>query len=186
VSRRTLIAIVGDGSIEPGSAKEKLAEDMGRAVVDAGWCVLTGGLGGVMTAACRGARSSAAHTPGSIIGLLPRHDPADANEWIDVALPTGLDLARNLLLAHADAVVAIGGGAGTLVEMAAAWELHRLLIAFRVDGWSGRLADQPIDHRIRFPGTDDRVFGVDRAEQAIALLRERLPLYRMPHRWEAR
>lgn len=139
-----------------------------------------------MAAACRGARSSDAYMPGATIGLLPRHDTSEANEWVDVAIPTGLDLGRNLLCAHADAVVAIGGGAGTLVELAAAWELHRLIVAFRVEGWSGRLADQPIDHRIRFPGTDDRVFGVDRVEEAITLIQDRLPLYRLPDRWSAR
>jgi len=186
VSRRTLVAIIGDGDVGPDSPKDRLAEAMGRAVVSAGWTVLTGGRGGVMAAACRGARSSEAYAAGATIGLLPRDDTSEANEWVDVVIPTGLGLGRNLLCAHADAVVAIGGGAGTLIELAAAWELHRLVIAFRVDGWSGRLADQPLDHRVRFPGTDDRVFGVDRAEEAVTMIHDRLPYYSASHRWTVR
>jgi hypothetical protein len=62
--------------------------------------------------------------------------------------------------------------------MAMAWMLRRLLIAFRVEGWSGKLADARIDPRIRYNDIpDDRVYGVDRPEEAIELLDRLLPLY---------
>lgn len=108
---------------------------------------------------------------------------AAANPWVDVAIPTGLDLARNMLVAHADAIVAIGGGAGTLSELALAWQLRRLVIAYRVAGWSGRLADERIDARVRYPElAGDRVYGVDDASEVIALLEGLLPRYDRSHR----
>jgi predicted Rossmann-fold nucleotide-binding protein len=85
---------------------------------------------------------------------------------------------RNALIAHADALVAVGGGAGTLSEIALAWVHRRLVIAFRLPGWSGRVADAPLDDRRRFDTiSDDRVFGVDTAQEAVAVLRENLDAY---------
>ena len=73
--------------------------------------LVCGGLGGVMEAACRGARSEG----GTTIGLLPGTDREEANGWVVLALPTGLGEGRNALIVRAaDAVVAIGGGFGTL------------------------------------------------------------------------
>jgi uncharacterized protein (TIGR00725 family) len=174
-----IVAVIGDGTVVEGTASFALAERLGAALVDAGFRVLTGGLGGVMEAASRGGARSAAHGAGSVIALLPGHDPEDANPHVDVALATGLGHARNPIVAHADAVIAVGGGAGTLAELAFAWIHRRLVIGFRVAGWSGRLAGTRIDDRIRFPSIpDDQVFGVDTPEEAVELLRERLARYR--------
>lgn len=173
--RRHLIAVIGDASLEPGSPKAGLAEDIGRLLVDNGYRVLTGGLGGVMEAACRGARSSPKYQPGDTVGIVPGHDPAEANPFMDIAIASGLDHVRNAVVAHADAVVAIGGGAGTLAEICFAWIYKRLIIGMRVEGWSGRLADQRVDDRTRYPGlADDRVFGAATANEVIDLLRRRL------------
>jgi hypothetical protein len=178
-----IVAVVGDGTLAEGTATHALAERLGMALVDAGFRVLTGGLGGVMEAASRGAARSAAHGAGSVIALLPGHDPEDANPHVDVVLATGLGHARNAIVAHADAVIAIGGGAGTLAELAFAWIHGRLVIAFRVPGWSGRLAGTRVDDRVRFPSIpDDQVYGVDTPEQAVDLLRERLTRYRVARR----
>ena len=79
--------------------------------------LICGGLTGVMEHAARGARSAG----GLTIGLLPGEDPAEANEYIDVAIASGLGHARNAILARtADGVVALGGGLGTLSEIALA------------------------------------------------------------------
>ena len=86
-------------------------------MAEAGAGLVCGGLGGVMEAACRGARSRG----GLTLGLLPGTDRDAANGWVVVALPTGLGEARNALVVRAaDAVVAIGGGWGTLSEIALA------------------------------------------------------------------
>ena len=113
---RAWIAVVGPGE---GSDELELAaaEEAGAAVAEAGAGLVCGGLGGVMEAACRGARSRG----GLTVGLLPGTDRDAANGWVVVALPTGLGEARNALVVRAaDAVVAIGGGWGTLSEIALA------------------------------------------------------------------
>jgi uncharacterized protein (TIGR00725 family) len=127
------IAVIGPGR-DAGEAELAQAEEAGAAIADAGATLICGGLGGVMEAACRGARSRGGFT----VGLLPGSDREDANGWVVLALPTGLGEARNALIVRAaDAVVAIGGGWGTLSEIAFAlragvpvlgvgtWELAR-------------------------------------------------------------
>ena len=175
MARRWCIAVAGDGTVLEGSPHWSAAAALGEALVEAGFRVLTGGLGGVMEAACLGARRALAYREGDTIALLPGHGAGAANPHADVVLPTGLFHGRNMLVAHADALVAIGGGAGTLSEIALAWVQRRLVIAFRLPGWSGRLADAPLDERPRFAAiSDDRVFGVDGAEEVISLLGARL------------
>jgi len=181
--RRRLIAVIGDAAVERGSVKERLAEEIGRSLVDAGHRVLTGGLGGIMVAAFRGARSSSRYQPGDTVAVLPGHDPADANEFADVVIASGLDHVRNSVVGHADAVVAIGGGAGTMSEICFAWMYKRLIVALRVDGWSGQIADRPVDQRVRYPAEkDDVVFGADSAADVIRIVAERLDRYSGRHR----
>ena len=105
------------GSGEAAPDELAVAEKAGAAVAEAGCGLVCGGLGGVMEAACRGARSRG----GLTLGLLPGLDREAANGWVVVAVPTGLGEARNALVVRsADAVVAIGGGWGTLSEIALA------------------------------------------------------------------
>ena len=107
------IAVVG-----PGRASEpevEAAEALGRYAAAHGAVVVCGGLGGVMEAACRGAKSAG----GSTVGILPGPHRSAANEWVDVAIPTGLGEARNAIVVRAaDALIAVGGGYGTLSEIA--------------------------------------------------------------------
>jgi hypothetical protein len=182
VNRRAIIAVVGDASLKRGSPKEALARDVGRRLVDAGYRILTGGLGGVMEAVCKGARHSARYKEGDIVGVLPGHDPREANPYVDVAIATGLDHVRNAVVAHADALVAIGGGAGTLSEISLAWIYRRLIIALRVDGWSGRVADQRLDDRVRYKNiSEDCIYGADTPTEILRLLRTLLPRYDRQH-----
>jgi uncharacterized protein (TIGR00725 family) len=112
---RAWIAVVGSG--DAAEAELAVAEEVGAAVAAAGCGLVCGGLGGVMEAACRGARSRG----GLTVGILPGLDREEANGWVLVALPTGLGEARNALVVRAaDAVVAVGGGWGTLSEIALA------------------------------------------------------------------
>ena len=107
------IAVIGTGA-DASAAELAEAEEAGAAIAAAGATLICGGLGGVMEAACRGARSRG----GMTVGILPGSDRSDANGWVVLALPTGLGEARNALVAGAaDAVVAIGGGWGTLTEI---------------------------------------------------------------------
>lgn len=106
------IAVVGAG--EATDEQAWLAEEVGAGLAEAGAVVVTGGLGGVMEAASRGAKSRLGRT----LGLLPGDDRAAANGWVDIAVATGLGELRNgLIVRSADAVIAIGGGPGTLSEV---------------------------------------------------------------------
>lgn len=116
--RMAIIAVIGDGGIVEPDARLTVAQACGQAIIDHEYRLITGGLGGIMRAASQGGRSSRAYTTGSIIGMLPGHDPGDANEYVDTPIATGLDVGRNLIVANADAIIAIGGGAGTLSELA--------------------------------------------------------------------
>jgi uncharacterized protein (TIGR00725 family) len=93
------------------------AEEVGRLLAERGAMLVCGGLGGTMEAACRGARAGG----GTTIGILPGLSRSDANPFVDVVVPTGLGEARNALVVRAaDAVIALGGGYGTLSEIALA------------------------------------------------------------------
>ena len=177
--RRSVVGVIGDGTLPAGAEKGEIAERLGRRLVDEGYRIACGGLAGVMESVCRGARRSEAYVEGCTIGILPGSDASEANRHVDIAIPTGLGHARNTLVAQSDAVVAIGGGAGTLSEVAFAWIMDRLIIAFRVHGWSGTLAGDRLDERERLPDVDgDRVFGVDDADEVIEILDRRLADYR--------
>jgi uncharacterized protein (TIGR00725 family) len=112
---RTLIAVVGGSTCSAEEAEWAAA--VGRLLARGGATLVCGGLGGVMEAAARGARQAG----GLTIGILPGSDAADANPNIDVALATGMGEMRNALIVRmAQAVIAIGGGWGTLSEIALA------------------------------------------------------------------
>jgi len=112
---RPYVAVVGPS--DATSRQERAAEAIGRGLADGGAIVLCGGLGGVMAAACHGAAAAA----GMSVGLLPGVDRTTANEWVQIALPTGLGELRNgLVIRAADAVIAVGGAYGTLSEIALA------------------------------------------------------------------
>lgn len=109
------VAVVGGG--EASDDARRCAEAVGEALAGAGAIVLTGGLGGVMEAASRGA----ARAGGLVVGLLPGTDPSTANRWVDLPLPTGFGEGRNVLVVRfAEAVLAVGGRWGTLSEVALA------------------------------------------------------------------
>ncbi len=178
MSRRALVAVVGDAGVKEGSPAYDCARAVGRLVVDGGMRIVTGGLGGVMEAACRGAHESAVYREGDTIGLLPQADPVHANSWVDIVLATNLDHLRNTLVANADAMIAVGGGAGTLSEIAFAWMYKRLIVAVTLGGWSASLAGKPLDHRRRLPEIDDdQIFAAHGADEAVRIVLERRSQY---------
>jgi uncharacterized protein (TIGR00725 family) len=123
VPRTPYVAVVGPG--DASSQELQAAEEVGAGLAAAGAVVVTGGLGGVMEAACRGARSR----HGTTLGILPGEDRDAANGWVQVAVATGLGELRNgLVVRAADALVAIGGGHGTLSEVALALKLGRPVV----------------------------------------------------------
>lgn len=180
---KKIIAVIGDGKIEENSLKYRLAYDTGRALVAAGYRVQSGGLGGVMEAVFKGAKSSKNYREGDTVAIIPSFDREAVNDYADIVIPTGLDLMRNTLVADADAVIAIGGGAGTLSEMASAWSLYRLIIAYKnVGGWSAELAGRKIDGRERYKDIDDKVYAVEEPREAVELLNKLIEVYSRYHK----
>ncbi|MGA1793823.1 MAG: TIGR00725 family protein [Thermoplasmatota archaeon] len=176
--KRPMVAVIGSGDTRPGDRSYTSAEEIGRSLVDNGFRVLTGGLRGIMEAASKGAHLSEGYIDGSVIGILPGQDPALANEYVDIAIPTGLGIARNTIITNADAIIAVGGGSGTLSEMAFAWQKGKLIIALDVPGWSGELGGRKLDERNRHPNVpDDRVYMAGSAREAVGILLDKLPLY---------
>ncbi len=188
MTRRPVISVIGDAALKPGCAKERFAFALGRTLVSHGYRIMSGGLGGVMEAVSHGAHDSPNYREGDVIAILPGNDPAQANPYTDIVIATGLDHARNFIVANTDAVVAVGGGSGTLSELSYAWVMRRLIMAYRVpdpvhvegvfSDWGSIVADKKIDDKSRYPDIpDDKIFGVDTPDDVIRILSERLSKY---------
>jgi uncharacterized protein (TIGR00725 family) len=127
-SRRRLVAVCGESDTQTSLAD--LAFELGRGIAQRQAVLICGGLTGVMEHAARGAQAAG----GLTIGLLPGDDVHEANEYVDIAIATGLGHARNAILARtADGVVALGGGLGTLSEIALA--LRNRVPAIGIKTW---------------------------------------------------
>jgi uncharacterized protein (TIGR00725 family) len=139
------VAVVGPG--EATAAELATAEEVGRLLGERDTVLVCGGLGGVMEAACRGAKSSG----GATLGILPGLERASANSYVDVAVPTGLGEARNALVVRAaDVLIAVGGGFGTLSEIALALKTGRPVVGIRsweLGGRAGRALVEASDAR---------------------------------------
>lgn len=161
--RKKTLAVIGFGGDLDGDV-EALCIELGARAIEAGFRLATGGLGGVMAAVSRGARECEAHRDGDVVGILPSYDDKTANPWVDVVIATGMGVARNVVLvASADVVVAVGGGSGTLGELAVAWQLKKPIVALAVAGWSTELGGRALDAR-----RGDTIERATTAEEAVA------------------
>ncbi len=124
--RAPVIAVVGAGEA-PDEVLE-LARQAGAEIAARGAVLVCGGRGGIMAAAARGARERGGHT----IGVLPGYDAGEANPDIEFAVATGMGQARNaIVVATADAVIAMRGEGGTLSEIGLALKLGRPVVALQ-------------------------------------------------------
>ena len=120
------VAVVGPGTAS--GEEDALAEEVGRLLARAGAIVVNGGSTGVMEAASRGAAAES----GTVVGILPGFDRAEANEHVTVAIPTGMGEMRNVLIARAsDVLIAVGGEFGTLSEIAFALKIGKPVVGLR-------------------------------------------------------
>lgn len=153
-----IIAVIGGNVASPELLAK--AEAVGSELALRGCTLVCGGRGGIMEAACRGARSRGGHT----IGVLPGTDRADMNPHVEFPIVTGMGVARNVIIVRtAEAVIAIGGAYGTLSEIAHALNLGKPVIGLHTWRFSTENIDD--DAVIRARDAEDAV------EQAIAAAR---------------
>ncbi len=140
---RTTIAVIGGRKVEKSLLRE--AEEVGRLLAGRRAVLVTGGLGGVMEAASRGMKSAG----GLTVGILPQDHKGDANDYIEVAIATGLGIGRNIIIARtADAVIAVGGEYGTLSEIAFALQLGKPVVGIRTWDIKGVLTATDADDAV--------------------------------------
>jgi uncharacterized protein (TIGR00725 family) len=133
------------GANRPDRATYQLAEEVGREIAKSGAALVCGGLGGVMEAVCKGARDG----DGLTIGIIPSDFRDDANRYVQIPIVTGMGIGRNVMLVKtADAVIAVGGGFGTLSEIAHALNIGKTVVGLGT--WNLESAfDKPIPNMLK-------------------------------------
>ena len=157
------ILVIGNNDNGCTAELEKIAYETGIEVAKSNSILITGGLGGVMKAASKGAKESG----GLTVGIIPQNDMSEANEFCDVVIPSGIGLMRDFLNAlSADGVIAIGGGSGTLSEICAAYMYSKPIVVLKNSGGtSTKFADQYLDHR-----KNVKIIGVETPKEAVELI----------------
>ncbi|KKL96375.1 hypothetical protein LCGC14_1845110 [marine sediment metagenome] len=169
-----IVGVIGDANLNKDEIKWKCAFEVGILLIDNEYRLVNGGMGGVMEASILGAKSSVKYKEGMTIGVLPGYNKTSSNSLADIIVPTGLGLARNVVLVSmCDAIIAIGGGSGTLSEIALAWQMKKMIIAIDFDGWSGNLKSLRLDKR-----RADKIFEAENATSAIEILKENIDKYK--------
>lgn len=131
-----LIGVIGGQ--HPPHEYLTMAEEVGSLIAKRGAVLICGGLGGVMEAACKGAKQAG----GLTIGVIPTMDKADANPYVDIIIATGLGTARNVVIVRsADALIAVDGSFGTLSEISHAFEQGKRVVS--LGSWDMRKIDVP-------------------------------------------
>ncbi len=167
MTKKRQILVIGHNDNGCTLEHEKLAYETGIEIAKSGSVLISGGLGGVMQAACHGS-----HDAGGIaVGIIPQDDPSLANEFCDIVIPTGMGLTRDFLNAlSADGIIIIGGGSGTLSEICAAYMHKKPMVAIRnLGGTAEQYIDQYLDHRKNI-----RILGADSPKEAVKLILEKI------------
>ena len=161
------ILVIGNNDNGCTPELEKLAYETGAEVAKSNSILITGGLGGVMKAASRGAKEN----NGLTVGIIPQNDMSEANEFCDVVIPSGIGLMRDFLNAlSADGVIAIGGGSGTLSEICASYMYSKPIVVLKNSGGTAtKFADQYLDHR-----KNVKIIGADTPKHAMEILLEQI------------
>lgn len=149
--RKLQIAVIGYNKDRCTDVASKAAYEVGKEIARAGAVLVCGGLGGVMEAACRGAKENG----GTAIGIIPQEEFSYANQHCDIVICTGIGYARDFIVASsADGIIAVGGGVGTLIEMGVGYMTKKTIVAM---AGSGGVADMYggkfLDERQRVPIT---------------------------------
>ena len=167
MTKKRQILVIGNNENGSTPELEKVAYETGLEIAKSGSVLITGGLGGVMRAACHGAKDA----DGLTVGIIPQNDPSFANEYCDIVIPSGIGLARDFLNAlSADGVIKIGGGSGTLSETCAAYMHRKPIVAIKNTGGIAEMfADKYLDHRQNI-----KIVGVSSPKDAIKYILEKI------------
>lgn len=128
-----LISVCGSdtGDTSLSTSTLNLAESIGELIAQQKGIVICGGKGGVMEAVCKGAKSEGGRT----LGILPGHTTLEANQYVDIAIPTGLGHQRNYLVVESGhCIIAIGGRWGTLNEITYGFITHKPIVLVKGSG----------------------------------------------------
>jgi hypothetical protein len=143
------IGIIGPNNKMCSKELYDFGVQLGRQIATKDRTFVCGGLGGFMEAVCKGVKQSHDTFSGQTVGILPDDTSDNANPFIDTAVPTGQGIARNIIIVRtSDIIFAAGGGAGTLSEIAFAWQLDKKVLCLTLfDGWAKELAGRNLDER---------------------------------------
>jgi uncharacterized protein (TIGR00725 family) len=148
MGRRVQISVVGYDADSCTEGAREAAYRVGRAIAKEGATLVCGGLGGVMEAASKGAHDAGGHS----VGIIPSSDSDQANRYCEFVVATGIGKSRNFVVAYSgDAMIVVGGGAGTISEVAAAYQVAKPIVTVKgtggvADEWAGKYLD---DRRTR-------------------------------------
>ena len=165
VTKKHQILVIGHNTNGCTPEHEKIAYDVGAEIAKSNSVLITGGLGGVMTAAAHGSHDA----NGLTVGIIPQNDATMANVFCDIVIPTGMGLARDFLNAlSADGVIIVGGGSGTLSETTAAYMYRKPIVAIRnIGGSIEPYIDGFLDHR-----ENVKIIGADTPQEAVKKILE--------------
>ena len=143
------IGIIGPNNKMCSKELYDFGVQLGKQIAAKDRTIICGGLGGFMEAVCQGVKQSPDTFIGQTVGILPDEKADTANPYIDIAIPTGAGIARNIIIIRTvDIIIAAGGGAGTLSEIAFAWQLEKRVLCITLfEGWAKELAGRNLDSR---------------------------------------
>lgn len=129
--RRLQIAVIGYNQDKSSAKTNEIAYQVGTEIARANAVLISGGLGGVMENACKGAKDNG----GLTVGIIPQEEAKFANQFCDVVIATGIGYARDFVVAtSADGIIAVGGGVGTLIELCVGYMLKKILVTIPSSG----------------------------------------------------
>ena len=142
--RKFQIGVIGYNDDRCTEVAKEIAYEVGKEVALSGSVLVCGGLGGVMEAACRGAKE----VNGVTVGIIPQDNFSFANQFCDIVICSGIGYARDFIVAtSSDGIIAVGGGIGTLIEMSVGYMIKKKIVAISSSGgvsdvYAGKYLDE--------------------------------------------
>lgn len=145
--KKIFVGIIGPGKNTCSEVIYEFGINLGKYLTDHNYLIVCGGKEGIMEAVCKGSHMSEKYIFGSTIGIIPEDNKVFANKYVDIVIPTGIGIARNIQIINtSDIIIAAGGGSGTLSEIAFAWQKGKYVLCHsEFTGWAKELSGKQID-----------------------------------------